>query len=221
MNFLLETLALLTRGLLISIALAGVSLGVAAVFGLALALARVGGSPRVALVSAAYTTVIRGVPTLVLLIYVYFGIGTLVRMNSFVAAVLGLSMSYAAFLAEVFRSGIESVDSGQYDGAAALGFTRFGMFRFVVLPQAFRNVFPALCNEGISLLKDTSLASVLAVVELTQAGNLVRARTYRSFEVLTMVAGLYVIMTLLLSLMAKRAERVVSIHVARSSDRFR
>ena len=122
-------------------------------------------------------------------------------------AIGGLAIAYGAFEAEVFRAGIESIERGQMEAARSLGMSHFQAMRHIILPQAIRVVLPPLGNDFISMLKDSSLASILAVRELTHVGQLHRARTFRSWESLGTVAFLYLILTLSLSLLVKTMER--------------
>lgn len=119
----------------------------------------------------------------------------------------GLAVGYAAYEAEVFRAGIQSIEKGQMEAARSLGMTYFQAMRYIILPQAIRRVLPPLGNDFIAMLKDSSLLSALAVRELTQLGKLNRARTFRTFETWNMVAFLYLVMTLLLSMLVKLMER--------------
>jgi polar amino acid transport system permease protein len=125
--------------------------------------------------------------------------------------IMGLAVAYGAYEAEVFRAGIESIERGQMEAARSLGMSYFKAMRYVILPQAIRRVLPPLGNDFISMLKDSSLLSALAVRELTQLGKLNRARTFRTFETWNMVAFLYLIMTLCLSMGVKAMERRLSI----------
>jgi polar amino acid transport system permease protein len=125
--------------------------------------------------------------------------------------IMGLGVAYGAYEAEVFRAGIESIERGQMEAARSLGMSYFQAMRCVILPQAIRRVLPPLGNDFISMLKDSSLLSALAVRELTQLGSLNRARTFRTFETWNMVAFLYLAMTLCLSMGVKAMERRMSI----------
>jgi polar amino acid transport system permease protein len=125
--------------------------------------------------------------------------------------VIGLAVAYGAYEAEVFRGGIESIERGQMEAARSLGMSYFQAMKYVILPQAIRRVLPPLGNDFISMLKDSSLLSALAVRELTQLGKLNRARTFRTFETWNMVAFLYLAMTLVLSLGVKALERRLSV----------
>ncbi len=125
--------------------------------------------------------------------------------------IMGLAVAYGAYEAEVFRGGIESIERGQMEAARSLGMSYFQAMRYVILPQAIRRVLPPLGNDFISMLKDSSLLSALAIRELTQLGKLNRARTFRTFETWNMVAFLYLMMTLCLSMGVKAMERRMSI----------
>ncbi|HUV74987.1 MAG TPA: amino acid ABC transporter permease [Anaerolineae bacterium] len=128
-------------------------------------------------------------------------------VDMLVRAIIGLAFAYAAFEAEVFRAGIQSIERGQMEAARSLGMSYFQGMRYIILPQAIRRVLPPLGNDFISILKDSSLISVLAVRELTHLGKLNRARTFRTFETWNTVAFLYLILTLSLSVIVKFMER--------------
>jgi polar amino acid transport system permease protein len=126
-------------------------------------------------------------------------------------AIAGLAIAYGAFEAEVFRAGIESIERGQMEAARSLGMSHFQAMRHIILPQAIRTVLPPLGNDFISMMKDSSLASILAVRELTKVAQLHRSRTFRSWESLGTVALLYLILTLSLSLLVKTMERRMAV----------
>lgn len=176
-----------------------------------------------------YTEIIRGVPMLVLLYYIAFvgapaliqGVNWLcqpiinlglmdalsVRKFNFVwRAILALTIGYSAFISEIFRAGIESVDKGQVEAANALGMTRWQGMRHVILPQAIRNVLPPLCNEFVAMIKDSALVSALGVQDITQLGKVYSASTFKFFETYNVVAFLYLVMTISLSLMVRGLE---------------
>jgi His/Glu/Gln/Arg/opine family amino acid ABC transporter permease subunit len=203
----------LLGGLGVSLLLGVCALLVSLVAGLAVALARLSRRPWLRLPATLWVEVIRGIPLLVLLLWIYFGIlsdvlGAIgIPLQGFPAAVLAFGICYSAFVGETYRAGIQSVDPGQTEAARALGLSRPRAMRWVVLPQAIRNILPALGNEAIALVKDTSLASVIALPELMQIGKNVAGRTYRSMETYTVVAFLYLGTTLLLTLAQRRLER--------------
>jgi arginine/lysine/histidine/glutamine transport system substrate-binding/permease protein len=163
--------------------------------------------------SRIYIDFFRGTPMLVQLFLIYFGLPALLQsmavpftINRVVAAVTALSLNVAAYLAETLRSGIESIDRGQWEAADALGLSPLERMRFVIAPQALRRVLPPLANEFITLIKDTSLAAVIGFDELFRQGQLMVATTYRAFEIYIAVALVYLLMTTTASLLFKRLE---------------
>ena len=204
-------LAFLLGGLVITVQLLVGSLAVGLALGLALAVARLSRYAPLRWLATAYIETMRGIPLLVLLLFIYFGlqgiVGVAWRIPEFWAATTAFGLCYGAYLAEVFRAGVESVDVGQTEAARALGLSSGQTLRHVVLPQAVRNILPALVNESVALLKDTSLASVIAIPEITQRARLEVARTYDTFRVWGVVAVIYLALTLGLSFVARRLER--------------
>lgn len=161
----------------------------------------------------AYVDFFRGTPMLVQLFMIYFGIpamlqglGFEVSFNRFFAAVLALSLNVAAYLAEILRGGIQSIDRGQWEAGESLAMNPIETMQYVVFPQSFRRVLPPLGNEFITLIKDTSLAAVIGFEELFRQGQLVMATTYRSFEVFLAIAIVYLVMTSIASICFKRLE---------------
>ncbi len=225
-----DTLAFLWDGVLLTLRLTFAAYALALVIGLVAGLMRLSRRPVVYTVATLYVEVVRGVPLLVLLIYIAFVAAPLVSAalsgaaraaglpgaaevitrlirSDLNRAILGLAIGYGAYLAEIYRAGIESIPKGQMEAARSLGLTYGQAMRFVILPQALRVVLPPLGNDFIALLKDSALASAIAVPELTQAGRLLSARTFRAFETYNMVALLYLIMTLVGSMGVRALER--------------
>ncbi|MGQ9554035.1 MAG: OmcB family cysteine-rich outer membrane protein [Anaerolineae bacterium] len=194
--------------------------GLAIGFGLILYLAPVVLHPYT--LSTIYVEVFRGVPMLVQVLYLGFVVRpfiktglsqllkTQVEFSEFNAAVLGLGLGYGAYLAEVFRAGIQSIHRGQMEAARSLGMSYAQAMRYIILPQAIRRVLPPLANDGVALLKDSSFVSVLSVADLTRQGRLYMSRTYRAFESWNMVAVSYLVLTFLFSGLARALERKLS-----------
>lgn len=159
-----------------------------------------------------YITVIRGTPVVIQLMIMYFIIFASSR-NGIWAAFLSFGLNSGAYVAEIVRSGIMSIDRGQFEASRSLGFDYKSTMLYVVLPQAFKNILPALGNEFIVLVKETSVAGYVALQDLTYVGNLIRSRTYEAFFPLVTVAIIYLIIVLLLSFLLKKLERRL-----RSSD---
>lgn len=207
----MTTFSYLLGGLALTLQLALASLIFGLVLGLFLALILWVPFKPVRWVALSYIQVIRGIPLLVLLLFIYFGLQDIVgqqfQIHEFWAAVCAFGLCYGAYMAEVFRAGIESIDRGQTEASRALGLTFMQSMRYVVLPQAIRNILPALVNEGVALLKDTSLAAVIAIPEITQRARLEVARTYDTFTTWGMAALIYLTLTLGLSFLARLLER--------------
>ena len=143
-----------------------------------------------------YLTVIRGTPVVVQLMIIYFIIfGSSRDISKVLVGITAFGINSGAYVAEIVRSGIMSVDNGQFEAGRSLGFSYIQTMRYIILPQAFKNVLPALGNEFIAMLKDSSLVSVIGFEELTRRGQLIIARTYASFEIWMAVAIIYLIMT--------------------------
>jgi His/Glu/Gln/Arg/opine family amino acid ABC transporter permease subunit len=182
----------LLQGLLLTIALTFIVIILALVLAVPVALCRM--SPNILLrgLSGLYVEVIRGTPLLLQLVYIYYVLPSFgINLNAFVAAIVGLALNYTAYMSEVYRGGIIAVPRNQWEAAATVGLTRARAFRRIILPQALRIVTPALGNYFISLFKDTALASVVTVQELTFTGQIISARSYQYFTVYTLTAFLY------------------------------
>lgn len=153
-----------------------------------------------------YITVIRGTPVVIQLMIMYYIIFAASR-EGIVAAVLSFGINSGAYVAEIVRSGIMSIDRGQFEASRSLGFNYSSTMIHIIIPQAFKNVLPALGNEFIVLLKETSVAGYVALQDLTYVGNLIRSRTYDAFFSLITVALIYLILVLIISFFLKKLER--------------
>ena len=204
----------LLRGAAMTVLLSVVSMALAIALGLAVALLRLGGPPPARLIATAYVEVYRGTPLLVQLFILYYGLPNVgIALSPLAAAIIGLGMNYAAYEAEVYRAGIEAVPRGQMEAALSLGMPRALALRRVILPQAFRVSLPAVTNDFIALFKDSSIVSVIAMVELTKTYGILAATTLRYFELGLIVAVLYFGMSYPLSILARRLEKRLKGHV--------
>ena len=154
-----------------------------------------------------YLTVIRGTPVIVQLLIIYFVIFASVPINKLFVAILAFGLNSAAYVAEIVRSGIMSIDNGQFEAGASLGFSYHRTMMLIVLPQAFKNVLPALANEFIVLLKETSVAGYIAINDLTKGGDQIRSDTYNAFLPLLAVAAIYLVIVMFLTYLVSRLER--------------
>ena len=187
-----ESLPALLEGLKITVELTFIVLAISLVLGIIVALCRLSKNRVLSTVTGFYVDFMRSTPLLLQLIYIYFVLPTIgIRLDPFVAGVVGLSLNYSAYLSEVYRSGIQAIPRGQLDAAAALGMRPSLTMRRIVLPQAIRIVIPPLGNYFVALFKDTSLVSVLTLQELLFSGQIIISRTYDYFTIYTMVLFFY------------------------------
>lgn len=201
MQVVIDAFPVLLVGLKMTLQLTVLAVFFGTVIGLFVALARLSKVSLLKSLALGYTEFFRGTPLLVQLFMLYYGIPQLLGINfdKFTAAVIVCSLNSGAYVAEIFRAGIQSIERGQMEAARSLGMTSVQAMRFVILPQAFKRVIPPLGNEFIAMLKDTSLVSVIGLEELTRSGALVIAQTYKSMEIWAVVAVFYLIMTLCIS----------------------
>lgn len=207
----------LQDGIRVTLTITAVSFVFIVFAGLIGGLGRVSKNPIISGVASVYVEVVRGVPLLVQLLFIYYaspillrGLGRQlstslpglagqlirIRINPFAAAVLGLTVCYGAYMSEIVRAGIESIPKGQMEAARSLGMSYFQAMRHVILPQAIRTILPPVGNEFVALLKDSSLVSVVAVADMTRRGREFMASTFLALETWFLVALLYLVMTL-------------------------
>jgi arginine/lysine/histidine transport system permease protein len=179
------------------------------ILGVILALLRLSKNKLLNILGTAYVEFIRGTPLMVQLFIIYFGLPNLIGfpLPELVAAILALSMNSGAYIAEIIRAGIQAVDKGQMEAARSLGMTYGAAMRYIIIPQAVKNILPALGNEFITVIKESSIVSVIGIGELMYNADTVRGNTYKAFEPLIVAALMYFIMTFTLSKLMGRFER--------------
>lgn len=156
-----------------------------------------------------YVSVIRGTPALLQLMIMYYVIFKSINVNPVLVGILAFGLNSAAYVSEIIRAGIQSIDIGQFEAGMSLGLRYFQVLKFVVLPQAIKNVMPALGNEFITLIKETSVAGYIGIVELTKASDIIASRTYNYFFPLIISAIIYLILTTLLTKLLNIVERMM------------
>jgi polar amino acid transport system permease protein len=171
----------------------------ALIIGLFTGLGRISNNRVINLVASTYVEVVRGIPLLVQLFYIYYAMGRVLQVPDMLSAIIAMSVCYGAYMGEVFRAGIESIDDGQTEAARSLGFDKRQTMFLVILPQAWRTILPPVGNEFIALLKDSSLVSILAVADILRRGREFAAESFQYFETYTMIALVYLLITLILS----------------------
>jgi polar amino acid transport system substrate-binding protein len=197
----------LLQASLVTIVLSCASMGLAVVLGVLIATGRVYGAPLVRAALTGYVELIRGTPILLQLFVLYYGIAAAIRLPAFAAALLGLALNYAAYESEIYRSALEAISTGQLEAARTLGLTEGQVLRLVRGPQAFRLALAPMTNDFVALLKDSSLVSVLTVLELTKQTQIFATNLGSWVIPGALCAGLYLLMSLPVSTLARRLER--------------
>jgi polar amino acid transport system permease protein len=204
-----DIMLFLPDGILKTFEVTVMSIVCALVVGLIAGLGRISRVMIVNRIATIYVEVIRGIPLLVQIFYIYYALGKIIQVPDIFAAVIAMTVCYGAYLGEIFRAGIQSIHKGQMEAAIALGLSRAQALRRIILPQTIRVVLPPLGNEFIALLKDSSLVSILAVSDLLRRGREYASKTFDYFEAFTVVALAYLVMTLFFSrLVAMMEERM-------------
>jgi polar amino acid transport system permease protein len=197
----------LIQGLLFTFRLAGVSLVFALLTGLVVALLRLSDSYMGRLLSRVYLEIVRNTPLLVQIYLAYFVLGPILGIGRFASAVLALSLFEGSYMSEIFRAGITSLHRGQWEASHSLGLSTLDTYRDVILPQAFRRLLPPLTGEVISLIKNTSLVSLVSLADLSMQARVVAADTFLTFEVWFTTALLYLIIMVPLAILARWLEQ--------------
>jgi len=195
----LDILAFVPDGLYATFSVTIISILFALVLGLLAGLGRIAKTRPINLIATVYVEVIRGIPLLVQLFYIYYALGPLLHLKGPASAVLAMSICYGAYMGEIFRAGIQSISKGQMEAALALGMSRTQALWRVILPQTIKVILPPIGNEFIALLKDSSLVSILAVTDILRRGREYASTTFYYLEAYTIVALIYLIMTLFFS----------------------
>ena len=214
MNLVVNSFPLLLIGAGVTIQITVLSTAIGFVIGLVVGVARISHLRPLRLFAEVYVEFFRGTPLLVQVFLFYFALPVITgqRIDPFIAAISACGINSGAYVAEIFRAGIQSVDEGQMEAGRSLGMTWLQTMRYIIVPQAFKRVIPPLGNEFIAMLKDSSLVSVIGFEELTRRGQLIIAKTYGSFEIWMSVAVIYLVMTLTISRFVAYLERRCRVH---------
>ncbi|WP_338448343.1 amino acid ABC transporter permease [Niallia oryzisoli] len=211
-SFSATYLPYLLQGALITIEIAVISVLCGSILGILVGLGRVSRNPIFSQISRFYIWVIRGTPLLLHLFIVHFAIPSVfpaLTMPPFVSACIALSINAAAYIAEIARGAIESIDRGQTEAARSLGLSSSQAMRRIIIPQAFRRMLPPLGNEFIALIKESSLVSTIALYDLLRTGQQIISSTYRYMEVFLLVGIIYLFLTTIMSYIVKKIEKKV------------
>jgi len=214
MNLVINSFPLLLIGAGVTIQITVLSTAIGFVIGLIVGVARISNLRLLRMLAEVYVEFFRGTPLLVQIFLFYFALPVITgqRIDPFIAAISACGINSGAYVAEIFRAGIQSIDDGQMEAGRSLGMTWLQTMRYIIVPQAFKRVIPPLGNEFIAMLKDSSLVSVIGFEELTRRGQLIIAKTYGSFEIWMSVAVIYLVMTLTISRFVAYLERRCRVH---------
>jgi len=201
----------LIQGLMVTFQISGISLLLSFAIGLTAALFRLSDSLAACLLARCYLETIRNTPLVVQLFFIYFVLGPVLGIDRFFSAVLALSLFEGAYASEIFRAGIVSIQKGQWEAAYSLGLSSFDTYRCIILPQTFRRILPPLTSQGISLIKDSALVSIIAVYDLTMQGQVIIAETFLTFELWFTIAAIYLAVTVTLSILVNFLETHLSV----------
>lgn len=212
-SIIVQSLPVFWRGIVVTAQLTVIGLALGLVIGLFVALARLSRNRVLRIAGKSFVEFFRNVPALIQLIWFFYAFPILIgaQLTPFMAAVLGITLNTAAYCAEIYRSGIQSIGQGQWEGGRAIGMSEHAIFRRIVLPQVFDRMLPAFTNRAVEVAKVTSLASVLSVHELMYQGRLLSSTFYRPMEILTAVGLIYFVIIYPLSFSSLLLER----HLAR------
>jgi len=197
----------LLHGLLITLQITAYAMGLSLCIGFVAMLLKRSGSVVARLVSTGYIESIRNTPLLIQLYVLYFVFSPVLGIGAFASAVLSLSLFEGAYMAEIFRAGIQAVPKGQWEASSSLGMSMAATYRKVILPQAIRNVLPPLTNQAISLVKDSALVATISVFDMTMQGQAIIAETFMTFEIWFTIAAIYLVINLGLSFAVRAMEK--------------
>ncbi len=208
LEIFVEGIPYLLKGAVMTLRLTLISVSIGIILGLILSLGRISKNPVFRYSTGLYIEVIRGTPLLMQLLIIYYALPSIgLNLPAVTAAIVGLSLNSAAYVGEIFRGGIQSIEKGQMEAARSLGMTYFQAMRYIILPQAFRRILPPLTNEFASMLKESSLASTLAVTELLRSGRELVAWKANVFSPFIGVTLFYLIMTIPLTRLSSYLEK--------------
>ena len=208
LSFVARFLPALLEGTLVTLELSVLAIAAALILGMVIALAALSGRNVLMLSAGAFVQCMRNTPLLVQLYLVYFGLGMIgFGLSAFVSGLIALTAQNSAYIAEIYRGGLQSIGRTQIEAGKALGMSRRDVFELVELPQAFMRVVPPLCSQFIQIIKDTSIVSAIAVGELMHQGKMLSERTAATYEIFVMVGLFYLVITAIVTFATRRFER--------------
>jgi len=212
LGLLKDSFPSLLSGLGVTIEIAVISLILAVILGIILGIFSISTSKILKGIATVYIYIVRGTPLMIQALFLFFGVGQAfgIRFDPMVAAIITLTINASAYMAEIFRGGIQAIDNGQMEAARSLGLSYSKTMRKVILPQAVKIMIPSILNQFIVTLKDTSILSVISIRELTATGQIIIARNYKALQMYAIVACMYFILITVLTLVSSYIERKIS-----------
>lgn len=207
LNQVIRFFPILMLGLQNTIIISALSTVGSVVIGVIVGLMRISKNKFIYGIASVYVEWVRGTPLLTQLLFIFFGIGSIINLSAWVAGVLGLSLFTGAYVAEIVRAGIQSVPKGQTEAALSLGMNYYQYMRYIIFPQALRVILPPICSQFITLIKDSSLISVIAISDLTYMSRKIVTRNMAALEIYLTVGLMYLVLTTSLSFLVRRLER--------------
>ncbi len=204
-------LGVLMIGFMLTVKISIIAIIFAIVLGTVVGIARLSSEPVTRAISITFVELVRNTPLLVQIYIIYFFVGSMLRLSALTAGTAALAIFEGAYVGEIVRAGIQSIHKGQMEAARSLGMSYGKAMRYIILPQAFKRIIPPLAGQFISLIKDSSLVSVIALADLMFQGQQAVARTYYAFEIYFTVAALYLVMTFALSMATQYIERRLAV----------
>ena len=204
-------LGVLMIGFVLTVKISIIAIIFAIILGTIVGIARLSSEPVTRAISITFVELVRNTPLLVQIYIIYFFVGSMLRLSAFAAGTAALAIFEGAYVGEIVRAGIQSIHKGQMEAARSLGMSYGKAMRYIILPQAFKRIIPPLAGQFISLIKDSSLVSVIALADLMFQGQQAVARTYYAFEIYFTVAALYLVMTFALSMATQYIERRLAV----------
>lgn len=212
-SLIIKSLPALLDGLRMTMQITVIALIIATIIGLVVGLINISHIKSLRAIATIYIDIIRGTPLIVQAFFIYFGLPSVldIKIDAVTAGIIAISLNAGAYMAEIFRAGIISIDKGQMEAARSLGLPYSKAMTKVILPQAIRRMIPAIINQFIISLKDTSILSVIGIKELTQSGEIIIASTYKAFTIWGVVGVMYIIVIMILSVISRMLERKLKI----------
>ncbi len=208
----LKIMAFIPDGIFVTFKVTVGAILLSLVIGLFTGLGRLARNKVINVIASLYVEVIRGIPLLVQLFYIYFALGRIIQLPAIASAIIAMGICYGAYMGEIFRAGIQSIPSGQMEAARSLGMKKNQAMVYVIIPQSIKVILPPIGNEFVALLKDSSLVSILAVSDILRRGREFASETFMYFETYTLVALVYLIITLLFSKLISLMEERISVN---------